>query len=265
MIFKNLILTLVVICFIGFPSLIFAKPQKPISDLNQFFELAKKEHSTLSDKVSDSSWYISEALCRQITSYEGEMYEKECHVERTASGKAAIVRLQTECGGDSCETKAWVLIEGRTPMEIPSGVDTGGTVVVLPSLQYVLFDTVEGGPGGKGVQWKPYIKRLEIQSGGFGKLDELARCVSPSVSPGAKWIVCRDLEANVLLMPISGGKLHLFYKRPKNAKKAYVVPYGRIVPYPVQFTSPDRMLVTTNTNDESDEKKVLKWNEKSPL
>lgn len=190
------------------------------------------------------------------------MYIKQCSVERTALGKAAIVTLQTDCGADHCDTKAWVLIEGRTPMEMPSNVDTGGTVIVLPSLQYVLFDTIEGDLGEKGVQWKPRIKRLEIKPEGFGKIDELAKCVSPAISPGAKWLACRDLEANVLLMPISGGPLRLFYKRPKSAKKPYVVPYARILPDPVEFISSDRMRVTTNTNDESDETIVLKWKEK---
>lgn len=263
--FKNLMLTIVIICSIGFSSSILAKAQKPLEDLKQFFELAKKEHSTLSGVADDSSWYISESLCRQITSYRGVMFTKQCSVKRTALGKAAIVSLQKECGGDSCETKAWVIIEGRSPMEIPSGVDTGGTIEVLPSLQYVLLDTVKEEWSEKGLQWKPYIQRLEIQSEGFGKIDQWAHCISPAISPEAKWIVCRDFEANVLIMPLSGGKLSSFYKRPKNAKKVYTVPYSYIYPQPVQFVSSDRMLVTTNTNDVSDEKIVLKWKEISPL
>jgi hypothetical protein len=81
-----------------------------------------------------------------------------------------------------------------------------------------------------------------------------ASCMSPRLSPGGKWIVCRTRHADVVRVPIGGGTPEIIVQ--VGSTEARFAPYALIYPEPVEFPQPDRMTYGVDEQN-ADEPRVV--------
>jgi hypothetical protein len=84
----------------------------------------------------------------------------------------------------------------------------------------------------------------------------MAPCFSPRVSPGGRWVVCRDKDGNVLRVGPEGG-LPVVAHRNIFPETVPYTPYNGDTPSAVDFLSPSRMLIS----DGEMPPEILPWSE----
>jgi hypothetical protein len=84
----------------------------------------------------------------------------------------------------------------------------------------------------------------------------MAPCFSPRVSPGGRWVVCRDKVGNVLRVGPEGG-LPVVVHRNIFPETVPYTPYNGDTPSAVDFLSPWRMLIS----DGEMPPEILPWSE----
>jgi hypothetical protein len=183
------------------------------------------------DRLLASGGKLDEPTCRQATGWRGAILDG-CAVRRAANGKAAIIQLASECGGDSCSTETWVVVAGRPPVHLAAAV---GTVEVLPSLDAAISDHVDHDPR---VGW--CVRLVRIPLGTPTQRHPFADCMSPTLSPDARWIVCRSPTGDVLRVPVTGGPASLLHRVPGEEP---FTPYAFVYPEAVRFRADRRMVI----------------------
>lgn len=187
---------------------------------------------------------------------------ERCEREEVAGGKASIVSITEACGGDSCSVQVFIHRPGQPAVRLPDAINegslTGGTLVVTPSLEHVITDWV--GPGPRQGDWRVELYRVELKT---GKASPWVKgCFSPALSPGGRWVLCRNRRGDVLKVPLTGGTPRLVHRSGLSEDRVYWVPYGYIYPDAVSFLSPERMKVTTTLQGgEEEHTRELPWKE----
>ncbi len=190
---------------------------------------------------------------------------ESCKHEPVAGGKAALVSITTGCGGDSCDVRVFVHRPGQPAVQLPDSIRdgslTGGTLVVTPSLEHVITDWV--GPGRKQGDWRVELYRVELKT---GKASPWVKgCFSPALSPGGRWVLCRNRSGDVLKVPLTGGTPTRVPRSGLSAEQVYWVPYSYIYPEAVSFPSPERLKVTTTVqggpDGQEERTRELPWKE----
>lgn len=120
-----------------------------------------------------------------------------------------------------------------TLVPIDSG---GGNVAASPGGDFLIVDDDRAPPD---------VLRLARIDVATGARSVFADCVSPRLSPGGKWIACRNHAGDVLRVPIGGGKLEVVARSGANADQVLWVPYSYIWPEPVDFPSSDTVTFLT--------------------
>jgi hypothetical protein len=202
--------------------------------------------------------------CRTLTGWEQEL--EECTLQPAARGKAGLLHLKTGCGGDSCDVRVFVYRPGQPLLQLPDAIRggslTGGGLVMTPSLDHVITDWVGLGPKSMG-DWRVELFRVELRT---GKASPWVKgCFSPALSPGGRWILCRNRRGDVLKVPLSGGTPTVVYRGGLSEAQVYWVPHSFLYPEPVSFPSPDRFQVTTIVvgGEEGEERRTVErpWRE----
>jgi hypothetical protein len=187
---------------------------------------------------------LSREECQALTGWTQLL--EECSLTAVVGGKAAFLQLTTECGGDSCDVQVFVYRPGRPLLRLPDsskgGSLTGGHLAMTPSLEHVITDWVGLGPRDMG-DWRVELYRIELRT---GKASPWVKgCFSPALSPGGRWILCRNRRGDVLKVPLTGGTPTLVHRSGLSAGQVLWTPYASLYPDAVTFPSPERLQLTT--------------------
>lgn len=186
-----------------------------------------------------------------------EPFER-CSVTLVGSGNAVVVSVVTECGGDSCSLKSWLLREDSVA-PILLGELSGG-YEFAPSLNFYVVDyrdfANEEDRLKNYYQRAPKLLRIAL---GAGKSAHFADCFSPALSPGGKWFVCRNRNGDVLRVPVNGGKMQLVAKNRTPGQPEFS-PYAFIYPDAPYFYTKDEVCFRSGVADDNTEQKAP-WSE----
>jgi hypothetical protein len=188
---------------------------------------------------------LSREECQALTGWAQPL--EECSLTPVAGGKAALLQLTTECGGDSCDVQVFVYRPGRPVLRLPDsskgGSLTGGHLVMTPSLEHVITDWVGLGPKDMG-DWHVELYRIDLRT---GKASPWVKgCFSPALSPRGRWILCRNRRGDVLKVPLTGGTPTLVHRSGLSAEQVPWTPYAYLYPDAVTVPSPGRLRITTS-------------------
>jgi hypothetical protein len=171
-----------------------------------------------------------------------------CWLGRSAGGRAALVWVERGCAGERCnrpltedDDRVWILTPAHPPRALPSGLGWDGATI-RPSLVEAIVDDGRG-----------HLVRVDLRRGDLAAGERFAGCSEPVQSPGGRWIVCRNRQADVLRVPIAGGRLERVYRR-----RTFFYP-GRHGT--VEFTSPERVEVPVNETGDSGSVESIGWRE----
>jgi hypothetical protein len=171
-----------------------------------------------------------EARCRALTGYSAKPYSS-CSAELLAHGEVVLVRVETECAGPSCKVEGWLFARGRAPLHVS---DASGAFEATPSLETVVHDSVQRDARG---QWTVTLQRIDAKT---GAASQFADCMSPTLSPGGRFFVCRDKSGAVLRVPVGGGAPIVVVVASDDDRVDFA-PEARVYPDPVVFRG-DRLL-----------------------
>ncbi len=177
--------------------------------------------------------------CLARVGYDGP-YET-CGVETVANGRALLLTIVTECGGDSCSVESW-LLRDATRAEHLSAYE-GGIIAFSPDLSFYVTDSREFSSSDDMYQdfylRAPQLMRIDFAT----KQSQLfADCMSPVLSPDDEHFLCRNRYADVLRVPVGGGELELLMSNP-HPEPVHWSPYSFTYPPPVSFISPRQLEV----------------------
>ncbi len=171
--------------------------------------------------------------CLARVGYDGP-YET-CGVETVANGRALMLTIVTECGGDSCSVEAWLLPDA-TRAEHLSAYE-GGIIAFAPDLSFYVTDLREFTSSDDFYQnftvRVPQLVRIDLVT---KKSQPFADCMSPVLSPDDEHFLCRNRYADVLRVPVDGGELELLMSNPR-PEPVHWSPYSFTYPPPVSFVS----------------------------
>jgi hypothetical protein len=176
-----------------------------------------------------------------------------CGLEELGSGSVLLLTLVTECGGDSCSTEGYVANADLTEfVRVPH--DTGGGAEASPTGDALFVSALTDAalPSADEHTRDPFggndpviLNRIGLPS---MKAEPFAPCFSPKLSPKGHWILCRDLGANVLKVPLSGGEPSLVTSSNLQPGEVAYVWYAYIWPDAVAFVSETRFKFTIAQN-----------------
>lgn len=180
-----------------------------------------------------------------------------CDARLLGNGSTLFIYAEVECGGDSCSGNTWVW-NARTcgPLSLR---DSLGTFEAAPDGSFLLVDdgveSSEPTPTGYTVDYR--LLRVNLPS---LSREAFAPCMSAALSPGGGWILCRNRQADVLKVPLSGGEPEMVVQ--VGSKSARWVPYALIYPSAVEFSSPTRMVYTVaEEGADAVQKVTVEWEE----
>jgi hypothetical protein len=161
-----------------------------------------------------------------------------------AGGRAIAVCLAIQCEGDGCTTSTWLYTDVRPTARVPEP-----PLVVSPDLHFLFFDDIEFKGGGV---WDSHLARRDLETQTDARF---ADCVSPALSPGGDWVVCRTRNDGVYRVPLAGGAPKLVVP---GGPAAYWVPYAHLFPPPVEFPTAKQMSIVISSNGTT---KTVPWSE----
>jgi hypothetical protein len=207
------------------------------------------------------------AWCREQVSYPSDESLEGCDLGSLGGGAVLLLTLITECGGDSCSTEGYIDSEKlgqfvRVPHDVGGGAEASpsGDALFVTSVTDVAFPAEEGATprdpwGGS----EPLIlTRVAVPS---MESEPFAPCFSPTLSPQGGWILCRDLGANVLKVPLAGGKPTVLATSGLKAGEAYFVWYAYLWPDAVEFIGNERLKFRVVPADGEAFERELGWEE----
>ena len=201
-----------------------------------------------------TQYRLKAADCREVLKLKAEDVVSEdegCTVQVLAGGAGLVTIRTIECEGDGCQNEAQVRV-GDKVFDLPKPFY--GKVVATPDMSAAFYDDTVTGD-------KILIYRLELAT---GKTTEHKGCISPALSPGGKWVLCRDLEANVHKMPVAGGALALVEKSKHKGDVLVRWNFGDF-PKPVRFKDDKTLVydVQINTDDGEPKRETFEaaWSE----
>lgn len=196
-----------------------------------------------------------EHYCRQRSGYADEDFER-CSLVSVGNGAGLVLRIVTSCGGDSCGVLGWLLApQLLEPFPL---TDAGGTVEAAPDASFVLLEEERFGSSANFANRQLVTVRVEVPS---GKRHDFADCFSPKLSPGGRYVVCRDRAANVLRVPLSGGPPEMLVDVQLAPEAVQFVPYAYLYPAAVEFRAADAMAFDVVYNDGAVFRRVVRWQE----
>lgn len=160
--------------------------------------------------------------------------ERGCLVRASADGRVALVITQDGCGGDRCFVSAWAVREAGSRLRL-----VGDDPWALTPSGDAIFSTFPLIPVGSAAYSVPLrTMRIDVAT---GAIEPFAACFSPAVSPGGKWVLCRNEDGDVLRVPIAGGRAEMAWD--SGVGRNDIIWHAAIFPGPPVFRG-DRVVVT---------------------
>jgi hypothetical protein len=178
-----------------------------------------------------------------------------CSLASVGNGVAAVLSIRTECGGDSCSVRAWLISGDDRAFEIPHA---GGTVEASPDGSYVLVDLDRSEEVARAAEAAIVTVRIDFP---MRTETEVAPCFSARLSPAGRWFVCRDARANVLRFPVDGGPTEIVAHSGVSPDAVAWSPYAYVYPDAVRFPSPTRLEFHIDRTDGERVTRVIPWKE----
>lgn len=180
-----------------------------------------------------------------------------CRAQLLGHGSTLLIYAETECGGDSCSGNTWAW-NARTngPLRLKH---SEGSFEAAPDGSFLLIDdaVTSEEPTATGFTVDFHLSRVNLPS---LNRETFAPCMSAKLSPGGRWIVCRNREADVLKVPLSGGQPEVVVR--VGSKDVRWVPYALIYPSAVEFNSATRMTYTVDENSrDTHQEFTVAWQE----
>jgi hypothetical protein len=181
--------------------------------------------------------------CRDQVNFREPAPLESCQLDSLGNGAVLLLTLVTECGGDSCSTEGYVLNASlHTFTRVTHNIGAGAEASPLGDALFVTSITNAALPGAPeeerrdafGGQAPLILERISLPS---MRSEPFAPCFSPKLSPKGRWLVCRDLAANVLKVPLTGGTPTRIASSGLAEGEAYFVWYAYIWPQAVEFVS----------------------------
>jgi hypothetical protein len=122
----------------------------------------------------------------------------------------------------------------------------GGVIEASPDASFVLYDSERQGELENLAEADIVTIRMDVPS---GKKTELPGCFAPKLSPSGKWIVCRDVHANVRRMRFDGSELAIVALSGVSHDQIEWVPYAYVYPEPVAFPGPTTLEYSVQLKD----------------
>ncbi|MBA2661888.1 MAG: hypothetical protein H0U74_06305 [Bradymonadaceae bacterium] len=213
---------------------------RPIGDVGIEEAVARLQAS--GKALEGDRWTLEGPACAELVAWAEAKPIRTCAARIEPHKKALVVTATYDCG-DGCSTQSFMFTEDRGPWHLAAG-DAGHEVTVSAALDAYFTDSFEGQANNR-----PTVHRVDLQSGAS---TSFARCISPRISPAGKWLLCRDLEANVLRVPIVGGEPEAFSANPEPIRKVFLRIGLAIFPAPVVFLSDDELKYVITYEDDPD-------------
>lgn len=144
--------------------------------------------------------WLDAVTCAMFTGFQpddgGDI--EQCDYEVLANGTALVITPAWDCGAHTCSTRSYVWY-GRD--SAPYAL-TASELEISADHRYLLsssFSTEDEPP------FKPTGGETWSFERSSGKSRKLFDCFSARLSPRGRYYVCRDLAANVLRAPVTGG------------------------------------------------------------
>ncbi len=175
----------------------------------------------------------------------------DCTVIETGLGAAAIA-VARHCDGEPCDVMTFAITGRAGPRRVAiAGLDLD-IQVILPDGVTAFAGTSDQTPAHDDAA---RLYRVDLTA---MTATEVAPCAAPTLSPGGRWIVCRDVRGDIYRMPVGGGRLALVERLHLEA--IYREPEIGLMLTAVEFRSPTRMHVTSTTYD-GERSADLAWRE----
>jgi hypothetical protein len=157
-------------------------------------------------QLAPGGW-LDSVTCSMFTGFEPEDGRAidQCDYELLANGTALAITPAWDCGAHTCSTRSYVWYG---PESAPYAL-TAPDLEVSADHRYLLsssFSTQDEPP------FTPTAGETWSFERSSGKSRKQFDCFSPRLSPRGRYYVCRDLGANVLRVPVTGGPLQLVAK-----------------------------------------------------
>jgi len=172
------------------------------------------------------------AFCQSLTGYAG--LARSCESRLVGGGLGLLLRLVTECGDAACQVHGWLLRHPEAAAERLPDV-LGAEVAFDAELTFLVADRwgIPSGVGHTELDNAHMFSLFKVDLR-TGSREPFASCMSPRLSPGGKWFVCRDSVADVVRIPVGGGETELVAKNLEQEPYQWNLAEG-VYPAPVEF------------------------------
>jgi hypothetical protein len=206
-------------------------------------EIVARFEDTQKDKIG---------FCRKQVGYDGPA--ETCSIEPVGNNSAAVVRMITQCSGESCKVKGWLLRNELPPLPLPPAIDPAGNIETDGPVSQIVGERIQGGDK----EWTLELRAFDLKT---QKTTTLAACIAPRLSPGDRFFTCRDRAGNLLRVPVKGGKLDVVAKSGVAADQVDWAPAGYVYPGPATFPTEKQVAFETELIDDNPVQKTAPWSE----
>lgn len=193
-----------------------------VADPDQIASLIDRA-SADGDEIQSGKWVLGAEACRDWVDWEVAI--DRCTVAAEPHDRAVILTLTYECGADGCEQARWAVLSpdsytrliwaDESVTTVAPGLDRyfvaffeppfEGLDVLVSAPDETEADAPSDGEAEQGEESDESVEEPTLYAVDMsGDIESLANCISPQISPGAQWVVCRDLEGRVLRVAIDG-------------------------------------------------------------
>ena len=210
--------------------------------------------------TSDDQWHLPNEWCIKKLGYPKGKPLEDCSVYAVSGHTAAMIHATLYCESEHCENEFYFMSGLAGPIRLAG--DVYGPWVFSPDRKSLFMGGTGMGIDDEGQVTGTYEASLTHIDVSTLNRSYANPCASPVLSPGKKWIVCRDADGHVHRMPPNGGKLELVHRVDLGKETINIDAHIGVSLNPVSFLDRGRMQIQTLTRDNQELKtKVIIWKE----
>lgn len=176
------------------------------------------------EELRPGNWRLDPADCAGWTGWDVDI--EYCQAVREAHEEAMVFTLVYDCVDNICQQARWAVLHDDAYIRLIWADDSHTTVT--PGVDAYFVGSFDTAPGLNQPETDPaedvsfpeqpdelLEQRDEIEPDLYrvnladGRVERLASCLSPRISPDGQWVVCRDLDARLIRVPVDGGEMEV--------------------------------------------------------